>query len=151
MEDLSLHILDIAENAIRANAKNITIEVVEDEDGDQLIVCIKDDGVGMDKETVKKSLNPFFTIKDRKKFGLGLALLSQATQQADGDLKIDSEIGKGTEVTATFRLSHPDIKPMGDILETIAVLVVGNPLIRIVYNYKKGDNNIHFDSMNSEQ
>ncbi len=146
MEDLSLHILDIAENAIRAKAKKIIIEVLEDESKDQLTICIKDDGKGMDKQTVKKVLDPFFTTKSGKRVGLGLALLSQAAQQTGGDLKIDSEQGKGTKITAIFKVSHPDMKPMGNILETMAALIAGNPSIGFIYDYKKGDHNFHFDS-----
>ena len=146
MEDLSLHILDIAENAISAEAKTVTIEIVEDEDKGELVVCIEDDGKGMDEETVEMVLDPFFTTKNGKRVGLGLALLSQAAQQTGGDLKIDSKQGVGTKATATFKNSHPDMKPMGDILETLAALVAGSPSIRFVYDYEKGDDRIHFDS-----
>lgn len=146
MEDLSLHILDIAENAIRAQAKKILIEISEDEREDRFTVCIQDDGKGMDGETVENVLDPFFTTKSGKKVGLGLALLSQAAQQTGGDLKIDSGQGHGTKVTAIFKLSHPDMKPMGDISETMATLIAGNPSIRFIYDYKKGDHRFHFDS-----
>ena len=146
MEDLSLHILDIAENAIRAKPKKIEIEILEDEIKDELIIIIKDNGRGMDEKTVKKVLDPFFTTKNGKKVGLGLSLLSQAAQQAGGNLKIDSKQGKGTKITAIFKLSHPDMKPMGNILETMAALITANPTIRFIYDYTKGDNNFHFDS-----
>ncbi len=146
MEDLSLHILDIAENAIRAGAKKIMIELLEDQGNDRLTLSIKDDGKGMDKEAVNRALDPFFTTKDGKDIGLGLALLSQAAQQAGGELKIDSEEGKGTKVTAAFQLSHPDMKPIGDVLETMAALVAGNLSTQFVLDYKKGDYSYHFDS-----
>ena len=146
MEDLSLHILDIAENAIRADAKKIIIDISEDEQKDRLTICIQDDGTGMNKETVKKVLDPFFTTKNGKKVGLGLSLLSQAAQQADGKLEIKSKQGKGTKVKADFKLSHPDMRPMGNILETIMTLIIGIPSVRFIYDYKKGDYNFHFDS-----
>lgn len=146
MEDLSLHILDIAENAIRAGAKKIMIELLEDQGNDRLTLSIKDDGKGMDKEAVNRALDPFFTTKEGKDVGLGLALLSQAAQQAGGELKIDSEEGKGTKVTAAFQLSHPDMKPIGDVLETMAALVAGNLSTQFVLDYKKGDYSYHFDS-----
>lgn len=147
MEDLSLHILDIAENAIRADAKKIVIEVVEDERNDRLTICIKDDGKGMDEETVKKVLDPFFTTKGGKKVGLGLSLLSQAARQTGGDVTVESEKGKGTNITAVFVISHPDIQPIGNIIETMAALITGNSSIRFIYDYKKGDHNYHFDSL----
>lgn len=146
MEEISLHILDIAENAIRAKAKNIVIQISEDEYKDLLTVCIKDDGEGMDKETIRKALDPFFTTKNGKRVGLGLSLLSQMAQQAGGHLKIDSEKGSGTMITATFRLSHPDIQPMGNIVETMATLIAGQPSIRFILNYRKGNQDFHFDS-----
>ena len=122
------------------------IEILEDENKEMLTLCIKDDGKGMDKETIKKALDPFFSTKDGKKIGLGLALLSQAAQQTGGDLKIDSRQGKGTKVTASFNISHPDMKPMGNILETMEALIAGNPSTQFILDYKKGDYSFHFDS-----
>ncbi len=146
MEDLSLHILDIAENAIRANAKKIIIEILEDEQNDRLTICIKDDGEGMDEETVAKASDPFFTTKNSRKIGLGLSLLSRAVQETGGKLVIESKKEQGTKVIADFKLSHPDMRPMGNILETIMTLIVGNPSIQFIYDFKKGDYNFHFDS-----
>jgi len=147
MKDLSLHILDIAENAVRAGAKNIIIEVAQDKRKDELIVLIKDDGKGMDQKTQKQAVDPFFTTKDGKKIGLGLALFSQAAKQAGGDLKIKSAFGKGTQVKAVFKSSHPDTKPMGDITQTIAVLIAGNPSVRFVYTDKREGSKCHFDTL----
>ena len=146
MEDLSLHILDVAENAIRAEAKTIRIEILEDEDKDLLTLCIEDDGRGMDEETAKRVIDPFFTTKNKKRVGLGVALLSQAAQQADGKLIVDSEEGVGTKITATFKLSHPDMKPMGDVLQTMVILITADPSIRFIYDHKKSDESIYFDS-----
>jgi len=146
MQDISLHILDIAENGIRAGGSKIVIDILEDEGQDKFVICIEDNGKGMDAETLKKALNPFFSTKDGKKYGLGLPLLAQAVQQAAGELKVDSQEGKGTKVTAVFQLSHPDMKPLGDILETMMALVAGNPSTQFVLDYKKGDESYHFDS-----
>jgi len=146
MENLSLHVLDVVENSVRAGAGNITIEVEEDEKEDWLGLRISDDGEGMDETTSKRARDPFYTTKEGKRTGLGLPLLEQACTQAEGTLKIRAREGGGTEVIAGFRLSHPDAVPMGDMLETMAVLVTGNPGIRFVYNYRKGDEVCHFDS-----
>ena len=146
MEDISLHILDIAENAIRAEATTIEIEILEDEAKDLLSVCIKDDGSGMDEEMVKNVANPFFTTKDGKRTGLGLPLLSLAAQQTGGNLDIESQQGFGTTITAIFKLSHPDMKPMGNIAETLTTLIIGNPSIRLIFDYKVGGDDFHFDS-----
>ncbi|MHC4259530.1 MAG: ATP-binding protein [Planctomycetota bacterium] len=146
MEDLSLHILDIAENAIRAGGKKIMIRLLEDQDNDRLTLSVVDDGKGVDKDTVGKIMDPFFTTKDDKDVGLGLALLSQAAQQAGGEFSVDSEEGKGTRVTAVFRLSHPDMKPIGDISATMAALVTGNPSTQFILDYRKDGHSYYFDS-----
>jgi K+-sensing histidine kinase KdpD len=136
MEDISLHILDIVENSIRAGARNIKIKIVEDEVKDILTLIIKDDGCGMDEKTQKKALDPFFTTKKNKKIGLGLPLLSQSVEESGGELKIFSKNGKGTKIIATFRLDNIDTKPKGNIDETIRVLKSTHPEIRFVYEYK---------------
>jgi len=146
MQDLSLHILDIAENATRAGGSEVIIKISEDESQDKLVVSIEDNGKGMDREMVKKAMDPFFTTKSTKKFGLGLSLLAQAAQQAGGELKIESQEGKGTKVTAVFQLSHPDMKPIGDMGETMTALIAGNPTTRFIFEYKKGAEHYHFDS-----
>ena len=122
------------------------IEIVEDVSEDKLTVTIEDNGKGMNKEMVKKALDPFFSTKNGKDFGLGLSLLAQAAQQTDGDLKIDSTEGVGTKVTAVFKPSHPDMKPMGNIADTVTTLIVANPKTQLILDYKKGDYSYHFDS-----
>ena len=146
MKDLSLHVLDIAENAIRAKAKKIRIGILEDEAADQLSMIVEDDGLGMSAGVLKKAQDPFFTTKDGKRFGLGLALLHQAAEAAGGALKINSQKAKGTKITAVFKLSHPDTKPVGNILETVAALVAWNPGIRFIYEYIKGAERVYYDS-----
>ena len=146
MEDLSLHILDVAENAVRAGGRRIAIGLVEDQASDTLILSIEDDGTGMDKETVERVLDPFFTTKSGKGVGLGLAFLAQAAHETGGKLILDSQEGKGTKVTAVFQLSHPDMKPTGDLLETMAVLVAGYPSMHFILDYRKGGSSYHFDS-----
>lgn len=133
MEDLSLHILDIVENSLRAGAKNVEIKLCEDKEKDLLTLKIKDDGKGMDKETINKCYNPFFTTKEDKKIGLGIPLLYQSAKEAGGNLKIVSKEGKGTKMTATFKLSNIDIKPRGNIEETMKVLKAAHKDIKFIY------------------
>ena len=146
MENLSLHILDIAENSIRAGAKNVRINIVEDEDRNLVTVSIRDDGKGMDRVTVEKALDPFFTTKHGKKVGLGLALLAQASREAEGKLSVEAAEGGGTRIIATFKQSHPDMKPMGNMAETLATLVAGYPGVRFVYDHRSGTEAYYFDS-----
>ncbi|MEE9192445.1 MAG: ATP-binding protein [Candidatus Aerophobetes bacterium] len=139
MEDLSLHILDIVENSIRALAKRIEIRIEENIEKDWLTVEIEDNGQGMDEETIKKALDPFFTTKTTGRVGLGLPLLHQAARETGGKLEISSEVGKKTRVRATFRYSHPDRKPLGNIKETLLILAAGYPEVDFVYEHKRKD------------
>jgi len=151
MEDLSLHILDIAENSISASAKRIEIRIDEDEAKDLLTIEIKDDGKGMDEQTLQKALDPFFTTRTTRKVGLGLSLLAQAARETDGNLVLDSRNGQGTTVKATFRFSHPDRKPMGDIDETLRTLVAGYPGIDFLYEHKRNDSIYRFDTRETDR
>jgi signal transduction histidine kinase len=146
MEDLSLHILDIAENSIAAAAKRIEITIDEDTEKDLLTIEIKDDGKGMDQETAKKALDPFFTTRKTRRVGLGLSFLAQAAEESGGRMELKSAPDEGTTTKATFRLSHPDCKPMGDINQTISTLVISHPEISFIYEYRKDKSVFRFDS-----
>ena len=146
MEDLSLHILDIVENSIRALAKKVKIRIDESVEKDWVAVEIEDNGQGMDKETVKKAVDPFFTTKTTHRVGLGLPLLEQAAEETGGKLQITSEVGKRTRIRATFRYSHPDRKPLGNIGETLLSLAVGHPEVDFVYEHKRGKTVYRWDT-----
>jgi hypothetical protein len=133
MEDLSLHILDIAENATAVGAKLVEIMISQDTERDRLQIVIRDDGRGMDRNMVEKAGDPFFTTRTTRRVGLGLALLHQATREAGGDFSITSEPGQGTEVRGTFQASHIDRKPIGDMASTLVTLILGNPDVDFVY------------------
>ena len=135
MEDLSLHILDVAENSINAEALKIEIRILDQKANDLLILEIIDDGKGMDAETVKKALDPFFSTKTTRRFGLGLPLLAEAARTANGDFSIESRPGKGTRIKATFQTSHIDMKPLGDIALTLVTLILGHPEVEILFSH----------------
>jgi signal transduction histidine kinase len=139
MEDLSLHIMDIAENSLRAGARNIEIRLIEE--NNTLIIEIEDDGQGMDEKTLQNALNPFFTTKNGKKFGLGLSLLAQASQEAGGTMRIEKRKSKGTKIIASFKTDHIDIKPLGDINKTLRVLKATHPEVNFSFEHtiKDGD------------
>lgn len=132
-----MHILDIAENSVAAEADKIEITILEDEKKDLLSVEISDNGKGMDKKQLERALNPFYTTRSTRRFGLGLPLLSEAAKAADGTITIASNVGKGTRVKAEFKHSHIDRQPIGDMTQTILALVIGNPEIDIIYTHKK--------------
>ena len=146
MEDLSLHILDIVENSIAAMAGRIEIRVEEDQARDLVTIEIKDDGNGMDEQSLKKALDPFFTTRTTRRVGLGLSLLAHAARDSEGSFDLSSKPGEGTTVNATFRLSHPDCKPMGDIGQTMQVLITAHPEIEFLYEHKKDNSIYHFDT-----
>lgn len=137
MKDLSLHILDLVENAIAAKASKVEIVIHEDPREDRLVIEIKDDGMGMDQEMSQKATDPFFTTRSSRRVGLGLSLMAQAAQQAGGRLQIESELEKGTKVVATFQYQHIDRKPLGDVIETMTTLFLGNPELEISYIHQK--------------
>jgi len=146
MQDLSLHILDIAENSINADAKNIVIRIAEDSKRDVLIIEIIDDGKGMNPEYKEKVTDPFVTTRTTRRVGLGLPLLKAAAETANGKLTIESAPGTGTIVTATFQLSHIDRKPIGNMAETIITLAAGNPEVNLRYVRKRDSKEFIFDT-----
>jgi len=141
-----LHILDIVENSITACAKKIEIKIIEEKKKDLLTIEIIDDGKGMDEGALKNVLDPFFTTRNTRKVGLGLPLLAQSAEESGGSIKIESKPGQGTKVKATFGYSHIDRKPLGDIYESLKVLIVANPDINFIYEYQKNDVNYHLDT-----
>jgi K+-sensing histidine kinase KdpD len=146
MEDLSLHILDIVENSIRAHAKKIEIKIIEEKKKDLLTIEIIDDGKGMDKKTLKNVLDPFFTTKNTRRVGLGLSLLAQSAEESGGSIKIESKPGQGTNVKAVFGYSHIDRKPLGDVNKSLKVLIAANPDINFIYEYQKDNANYYLDT-----
>ena len=151
MKDLSLHILDVVDNSLRADAKHVRISIEEDDSADLLVLRIVDDGVGMDRATLRRARSPFYTSKPGKRVGLGLALLEQATREADGEFRIESEAGSGTRIEATFRHAHPDRKPFGDIPATLETLIAGNPGVEFLYEHRRGTETITFDTRGMTQ
>jgi hypothetical protein len=139
MRELSLHILDIVENSINARAKLIYIKVYERKKQDELIIYIEDNGCGMDSDFVQKVLDPFVTTRTTRKVGLGIPLFKAAAERCEGNFNIESELGKGTRVTAKFRLSHIDRAPFGDLPGTLTVLFTANPKTDFKYKHTTDD------------
>lgn len=141
-----MHILDIVENSITAHAKKIEIKIIEEKKKDLLTIEIIDDGKGMDEETLKNVLDPFFTTGNTRKVGLGLSLLAQSAEESGGSIEIESKPGQETKVKATFGYSHIDRKPLGDVHESLKVLIAANPDINFIYEYQKDDVSYHLDT-----
>lgn len=136
MRELSLHLLDIAENSVAAGASNITIRACEDLINDRMILSVQDDGKGMDAETAARIVDPFVTSRTTRKVGLGLPLLKEAAEMCDGYLRIDSILGKGTNVEVAFQHSHIDRMPLGDLASTFITLLISSPEIHWFFEYQ---------------
>ncbi len=132
MEDLSLHILDIVENATRAGATLVEIRICEDSARDTLEISVRDNGRGMDPEMAKRARDPFGTTRTTRRVGLGLPLLEQAARETGGQLTLTSAPGSGTEVMARFVASHIDRKPLGDLGATLVTMILGSPNVEFV-------------------
>ena len=124
MTEISLNILDVAENSTRAGASLVTIIVEVSTAEDYLKVIIDDDGCGMSAEQVEKVTDPFFTTRKTRKVGLGVPFFKMAAESSGGSFDIVSEVGVGTRVTAVFGFSNIDRMPLGDIGSTIHNLII---------------------------
>jgi hypothetical protein len=136
MKDLSLHILDIVQNSIRAKAKLIGIDINENHVDNQLIIAISDDGCGMSPEQVKMAIDPFYTSRTTRKVGLGLSLFKQNAEMTGGSFELKSELGKGTKVTAVFGLNHIDRPVMGDLVGTLLLLICTSEEVNYVIKHE---------------
>lgn len=146
MREISLHILDIAENSINAGASTIHIGIIENIKNNKLIIEILDDGRGMDAETVRKITDPFITSRTTRKVGLGIPFLKAAAEACQGLFEIKSLPGQGTQVYVSFQHNHIDRMPLGDIKNTFLSLIVGYPNTRWVFHYRFNERAFELDT-----
>lgn len=146
MPEISLNVLDVAENSIRAEASLVEILVTIDLEENMLKIQIIDDGKGMTEEQMAKVTDPFFTTRTTRKVGLGIPFFKLAAEATGGSFQIESEVGKGTKVTTIFKLDHIDRMPLGDINSTIHTLVVYNPQTDFLYRYTYGQESFELDT-----
>ncbi len=139
MRELSLHILDIAQNSIVAEADEIRIAIIEDYKADRLAICIKDDGKGMNQETVNKVIDPFYTTRTTRKVGLGIPMFKQAAEQCEGTFSIHSSLGVGTDIVAEFKHSHIDRMPLGNMSDTLVTIINSSAKIDLMYTHQIDD------------
>lgn len=145
MRELSLHILDIAENSVSAGASKVSIKVVEDLRTDRLEICVQDNGKGMDSARLAQVCDPFFTSRTTRKVGLGIPFLKAAAEGCQGKFSIDSAPGKGACVRAEFKHSHIDRMPMGDLAGTLLTLLVSFPDTHWIFDYEYNGAKFEFD------
>ncbi len=129
MQDISLHLLDMIENSVRAGASLVEIEIKASVPRNRISFRVKDNGCGMDSETVENALNPFYTTKSEriKKIGLGIPLFKQNAEACGGDFTVASAPGEGTEIVAHFKFDHIDRMPVGNLADTMLGAIIGHP------------------------
>ncbi|NMB25703.1 MAG: sensor histidine kinase [Firmicutes bacterium] len=136
MRELALHVLDIIQNSLRAGAKLIRVEIIEDTVLDSLVITIEDNGCGMDSALAEKVVDPFTTTRTTRKVGLGIPLLKMAAERSGGEFSLSSKPGKGTMVKASFQYSHIDRMPLGNMADTILAVIIGNPAVDMIYCHR---------------
>lgn len=146
MTEISLNILDVAENSTRAKASLVSITVAADTRADKLTVIIADDGCGMTQELVNQVTDPFFTTRKTRKVGLGIPFFKYAAESTGGSFTIESQPGRGTTVTAVFGLSHIDRMPLGDMNSTIETLITCHPDTDFLYTYRYNEASFELDT-----
>jgi anti-sigma regulatory factor (Ser/Thr protein kinase) len=146
MLELAANILDIAENSVRAGAKLIEISIDEDSEKDLLTIEIADNGHGMSQEVITKIFDPFYTTKTVRRVGLGIPLLANAAEMSGGGLQVESKEGSGTKIKATFGLTNLDRQPMGNIINTLIILIVGNSDVDFFYKHRHNDRRFELDT-----
>lgn len=150
MKELSLNILDVAENSVKAKAS--LIEILLTEEHNRLTLVIRDDGCGMTKDVLEGVTNPFYTTRTTRKVGLGLPLLKMAAEMTGGKMtvssvsEIDDKVNHGTTVTAEFYTDHIDFTPIGDIVATMVTLIQGHPDFDFLFIHNINGKEISLDT-----
>lgn len=147
MREISLHILDIVQNSVVAGATKINVTVCEDIASNKLTVEISDNGCGMTKEFLEKVIDPFTTKRTTRKVGLGIPLFKSAAETTGGSFNIESQVGKGTCVTAVFGYSHIDRQPLGNMAETMLGLFTSYENINFLYKHSVHDKVFEVDTL----
>lgn len=151
MTEISLHILDIAQNSIKAGATLTEIFISESTEDNTFVVEISDNGCGMDADFLKDVTSPFRTTRTTRKVGMGLSLFQSAAELTGGSFSITSQVGDGTVVTACFVRDSIDRQPLGDMAGTMATLIGGSPDVDFVYRHVIDDREFCLDTREVRQ
>lgn len=146
MKEISLHLLDIVQNSLSAGANLIEVSVEIDTVADLLTVSVTDDGGGMDEETQRNVISPFYTSRDTRKVGLGIPFFKEGAEGCGGSFSLSSKPGAGTKIGASYRISHIDRPPLGDMAETMLTLCVCNKKVDFVLRCARDDKEFLFDT-----
>lgn len=146
MQELSLNVLDISQNSVAAQATLIEIKITMNLSLQKLVIIVKDNGVGMSQDVMEKVVDPFYTTRKTRKVGLGIPFLKMAAEATLGSLTLESTLGVGTIITATFTLGHIDLVPIGDMSSTICSLIQCNPNIDFIYTVTADEETFMLDT-----
>ena len=150
MKELSLNILDIVENSVKAGAS--LTEILIDEGDELLTLTVKDNGCGMSKEILVAVTNPFYTTRTTRRVGLGIPLLKMAAEQTGGGIEIASKTKEdfpdecGTILTARFFKNHLDFTPLGDVISTMQTLIQGHADRDFLFIHKANGLSVKLDT-----
>ena len=134
MRELSLHILDLAQNSLTANATRLDILIRIDHEKDNLSITLADNGKGMAPDFLKSVTSPFTTTRTTRKVGLGIPMFKANAELTGGSFDIESV------------LSSIDRPPLGDMPSTMVSLVVANPEFHFHLEYAVDKEAFVFDT-----
>lgn len=146
MNEISLHILDILQNSLKAGATLITLEIVQNLQSGRMEIAITDNGSGMSGALLEKVTSPFVTSRTTRKVGLGISLYKAAAEGTGGTFAITSELGKGTSLAAVFETGHLDCPPMGDLTGTMVAQIMCHPEVDFLYRHVTEKGNFELDT-----
>lgn len=146
MNDISLHIIDVIQNSIYADATLIRVLIDEEISRNRLVVEVEDNGRGMTQEQVERLGDPFFTSRTTRKVGMGIPLFRQAAEQTGGEVVVKSSVGQGCIVRAVFVYDHIDRPPLGDVANSFVLMVSANPELEFVLEYRCENKSYLFDT-----
>jgi anti-sigma regulatory factor (Ser/Thr protein kinase) len=147
MYELSLSILDVVQNAIRAEARRVTVQIDVNGGEDRMTIAIEDDGKGMNEQQRLAASDPFFTTRTTRRIGLGLPYFKMVAEMSGGDFQLHSKKGEGTRVEGRFQLSHIDRPPLGNMGQTMAQLTGANPGMDFLYTLSCDGKTFRFDTV----
>lgn len=134
------------ENGLEAGADLIRVSIMEDSEANRMEITISDNGRGIPEEKLPEVLDPFYTTRTTRRVGLGLGLFRETSRRCEGDFQVRSVLGEGTEISATFRLDHIDLPPLGDMAGTMVTLIAGNEHTDFVYIHTVNGNRLEMDT-----
>lgn len=141
-----MHILDLVQNSLEAGASLVEIRIEEEPSKDLMVIEIQDNGRGIPQEMQPRVTDPFTTSRNTRPVGLGLSLCKAAAERCGGKLQIESHWGRGTKINVTFQYDHFDRAPLGDMGETLAMLISANPKIDFSYSHRVGHKRYSLDT-----